>query len=162
MLFRALGVVCHGDIHTVHPSILIFARRIGFAVVIHGSNPMWGPRAKAQLNRVRYWSPPTATVADGQWMTNSHQGHFPDHDTGCRALRRKSASAVSGKRLRTLRRGWNVWQWVSDKKTVGFVELLRDGRLLEVLPRATKGTVDRSDVLVHDCRLSLRANFPAA
>jgi hypothetical protein len=146
MLFRALGVVCHGDIHTVHPSILIFARRIGFAVVIHGSNPMWGPRAKAQLNRVRYWSPPTATVADGQ----------------CRALRRKSASAVSGKRLRTLRRGWNVWQWVSDKKTVGFVELLRDGRLLEVLPRATKGTVDRSDVLVHDCRLSLRANFPAA
>ena len=42
----------------------------------------------------------------GRWMANTHQGHFPDHDTGEDTLHRHRAGrAVSAERLRALRRG---------------------------------------------------------
>ena len=39
----------------------------------------------------------------GQWMANTHQGHFPDHDTGADSVHRHRAGrAVSAERLRAL------------------------------------------------------------
>ena len=39
----------------------------------------------------------------GRWMANTHQGHFPDHDTGCgRFHGHRAGRAVSAERLRAL------------------------------------------------------------
>ena len=41
-----------------------------------------------------------------RWMANTHQGHFPDHDTGDGCLhRRRAGGAVSAEWLRPLRHG---------------------------------------------------------
>ena len=43
---------------------------------------------------------------DGRWMANTHQGHFPDHDTRRgRVHGHRAGRAVSAERLRALRRG---------------------------------------------------------
>ena len=65
---------------------------------------------------------------DGQWMANSHQGHFPDRDTGDdQFTRHRAGGAVSGERLRALRRG---------RQRVGVGERLVSPRLLRPAGRA--------------------------
>ena len=50
----------------------------------------------------------------GRPKANTHQGHFPDRDTGEDHSQASPGGTVSTQWLRALRRGGNVWEWVSD------------------------------------------------
>ena len=74
----------------------------------------WEFAARGGLTGKRYpWG--DVFEPDGKWMANTHQGHFPDHDTGADAFAGIGPVAqfpANGYGLFDV--AGNVWEWTSD------------------------------------------------
>ena len=80
----------------------------------------------------------------GRWMANTHQGHFPDHDTGADAFTGIAPVAQfppNGYGLYDV--AGNVWEWVSDWYRPDYYAAAGGGRSCRAQP-ARSGRLVRS------------------
>jgi formylglycine-generating enzyme required for sulfatase activity len=81
-----------------------------------------------------------------KWMANTHQGHFPDHDTGDDAHVGLAAVALyppNGYGLYDM--AGNVWQWVSDwYRPDYYAQLAADGAIARN-PRGPESSFDPAE-----------------
>jgi formylglycine-generating enzyme len=82
---------------------------------------------------------------DGQWMANSHQGHFPDRDTGAdhfTGIAPVAQFPANGYGLYDV--GGNVWEWVSDWYRPDYYAQLEAGTVARN-PRGPASSFDQSE-----------------
>jgi formylglycine-generating enzyme required for sulfatase activity len=83
---------------------------------------------------------------DGKWMANTHQGHFPDHDTGedgAAGLMPVARFSPNGYGLYDM--AGNAWQWTSDWYRPDFYTQLAAAGGVARNPRGPESSFDPSE-----------------
>ena len=94
---------------------------------------------------------------DGKWMANSHQGHFPDEDTGADAFVGVGASrGISAKPYGLYDVGGNVWEWVSDWYRPDYYAQLAAANAVANDPRGPDASFDPEEPGDAEARASRR------